>query len=143
MNRTQKIVGFNLIVVSIALTLSFLSTGIMYFVFNLPLRGAMGGFGFFGILGLLGLSPFIYKNEKSKVSFDERDILIQRNALLGAYSIFWVLLVLSAMIPFFITGAKGTISVIYLPLLVLGGMTMVTLVQSIVTLVLYGRGEKS
>ncbi len=55
-----------------------------------------------------------------------------------AYSIFWVLFVAAAMIPWFIIGPNGTITVNYLPWMVFGGMFIVMLLQSIVTLNEYG-----
>ncbi|MDT8300359.1 MAG: hypothetical protein RQ760_02675 [Sedimentisphaerales bacterium] len=146
MNRAQKIARFNLIVILTALILSITAIGIFYFAFGVPIQGALCGFGFIGIFGLAGLSPLLYKKEPGKVNFDERDLLIHKKALLGAYSIFWLLFVLAAMIPFFVLGPKGTIPVKYLPAMVFGGMFTVTLVQSIVTLNEYGwsgKGEKS
>lgn len=142
MNKAQKLARFNLIVILSALILSCTATGIFYFVVGLPIQRALGGFGFIGICGLMGLSPLLYKKESCKVSFDERDLSIQRKASLGAYSIFWFLFVLAAMIPFFVLGPKGKISVKYLPVMVFGGMIIVTLVQSIVTLAAYGRKGK-
>jgi hypothetical protein len=146
MNRAQKIARFNLIVILIAVILSVIAIGIFYFVVGMPIQRALGGFGFIGICGLGGLSALLYKKEPGKVSFDERDLLIHKKASLGAYSIFWFLFVLAAMIPFFVLGPKGTISVKYLPAMVFGGMVTVMLVQSIVTLEEYGwsdKGEKS
>ncbi len=146
MNREQKTARFSLIVILIALTLSVIAVGVLYFVVGLPIRRALGGFAFIAICGLMGLAPILYKKERGRVSFDERDLLIQKKATLRAYTIFWVLFILAAMILFFILGPKGTISVKYLPAMVLGGMVTVMLVQSIVTLEEYGRrgkGEKS
>jgi hypothetical protein len=146
MNRWQKIAWFNLIVIITALILSITAVGLLYFAVGLPIHRALGGFGFIGICGIMGLSPLIYKKQPGKVSLDERDLLIHRKASLGAYSIFWLLFVLAAMIPFFILGHTGTISVKYLPAMVGGGMITVTLVQSIVTLEEYGwknEGETS
>jgi len=146
MNRTQKTARFNLIVILLALSLSTIAVSVLYFVVDLPMRRAAGGFGFIGICGLMGLSPWLYKKGSDKVSFDERDLMIQRNASLAAYSIFWVLFVLAAMIPFFVLGPKGTVSVKYLAAMVFGGMIIVALVQSVITLEAYGwseKGEKS
>jgi len=138
MNRAQKIARFSLIVILIALTLSVMAVGVLYFVVGLPIQRALGGFAFIAICGFSGLAPILYKKERGKVSFDERDLLIQKKASLRAYTIFWFLFVLAAMIPFFILGPKGTISVKYLPAMVFGGMITVMLVQSIVTLEEYG-----
>jgi len=146
MNRQQKMARFSLIVILIALTLSVIAVGVLYFVVGLPIQRALGGLGFIGICGFSGLAPILYKKERGKVSFDERDLLILRKAWIAAYRIFWFLFVIAAMIPFFILGPKGTISVKYLPAMVFGGIITVMLVQSIVTLEEYGcrgKGEKS
>jgi len=143
MNRAQKMAQFSLIVILIALTLCVIAVGVLYFVVGLPMRQALSGFAFIAICGLTGLSPLLYKKERGKVSFDERDLLIHRKASLAAYSIFWFLFVLAAMVPFFVLGPKGTISVKYLPAMVFGGMVTVMLVQSIVTLEEYGWRSKS
>jgi hypothetical protein len=142
MNRAQKIARFNLIVILIALVLSVLAVGVSYFVIGLPIRRAVGGFGLLGICGLMGLSPILFRKEPGEVDFDERDLLIQRKAVLGAYSIFWFLFVLAAMIPFFVLGPDGRVSVKYLAAMVFAGMITVALVQSIATLELYGWRNK-
>ena len=142
MNRTQRIARFNLIVMLTALGLSALAVGVCYFAIGLPMRRAVGGFGFMGICGLLGLSPILFRKEPGGVDFDERDLLIQRRAWLGAYAIFWFLFVLAAMIPFFVLGADGKVSVKYLAAMVFAGMAVVTIVQSIATLEQYGWRNK-
>ena len=142
MNRAQKVARFNLVVMSIALGLSALAVGVLYFVVDLPMRRAVGGLGLLGIWGLMGLSPILFKKEGGEVDFDERDLLIQRKAWLGAYSIFWFLFVLAAMIPFFVLGPDGKVSVKYLAAMVFAGMAVVTLVQSIATLEMYGWRNK-
>ncbi|MHC4068042.1 MAG: hypothetical protein ACYS18_01760 [Planctomycetota bacterium] len=138
MNRWQKIAWFTLVTIGLALVLSLAAVSVAYFGFGLPMRRAAGGFGFIGIMGFIGLTPVLFKNEKGKVELDERDLLIQKKASLAAYSIFWVLFVAAAMIPWFIIGPKGTITVNYLPWMVFGGMFVVMLVQAIVTLKEYG-----
>ena len=142
MNRMQRIARFNLIVVLTALGLSVLAVGILYFAIDLPVRRAVGGFGFIGICGLVGVSPVLFRKKLGAVDFDERDLLIQRKASLGAYSIFWFLFVIAAMVPFFVLGPDGKVSVKYLAAMVFGGMATVMLVQSIVTLEQYGWRNK-
>ncbi len=146
MNRAQKIARFNLIVILISLTLSAIAVSVFYFVVDLPIRGAFGGFGFMGITGLMGLSPFLYKKERDKVSLDERDVLINYRAVLVAYSVFWLVFTAACMIPWWIIGPSGSISVNVLPIMLFGiGITLM-LVHSVVILIQYGRrdkGEKS
>jgi hypothetical protein len=146
MNRTQKIAWFNLIVVTLALGLSVIAFGILYFVFGLPANRAAGGFGLIGIMGLSGLSKILFKKDKGKVQCDERDVEINRKAYFAAYTVFWVLFVAAAVIPFFILGPNGMISVYYLPWMTFGGMAVILLLWSIITLNEYGwrnKGEKS
>lgn len=142
MSRLQKIARFNLIVVLTALALSGVAIAVFYFVVGLPIQRALRGFGFIGICGLVAFSPLLYKKESGKVDVDERDLLIQRKASLGAYTIFWCVFVLAAMIPFFVLGPDGTVSVKYLASMVFGGMATVILVQSIVTLEEYSWRNK-
>ena len=142
MNRMQKIAWFNLIVVSLALGLSVAAFAIFHFVLGLPANRAAAGFGFIGIMGFLGLTPVLFRKDKDKVQADERDLAILRKATVIAYSVFWVLFVAAAMIPWFIIGPSGTITINYLPWMVFGGMCVVMLLQSIVTLNEYGwRGD--
>ena len=138
MNRMQKIAWFNLIVVSLALGLSVAAFGIAYLIFGLPANRAASGFAFIGILGLTGLTPVLFRKDKNKVQFDERDTVIYRKALGLSYAIFWVLFVAAAMVPWFIIGPNGTITTNYLPWMVFGGMCVVMLLQSIVILSEYG-----
>lgn len=149
MNRAQKIAWFNLVVILISLLLSGIAVAVLAFlafVAELPLRAALGGLGFMGIMGLLGLTPFLFRKDEGKVRFDERDLVINRKAAVVAYSVFWVLFVAAAMVPWFIIGPGGVITVNYLPCLVFGGVFVVMLIQAIVTLQEYGwkgKGEKS
>jgi membrane protease YdiL (CAAX protease family) len=138
MNRQQKIAWFTLVMLALAAVLSLLAFSVAYFIFGLPANRAAGGFGFIGIMGFAGLALILFKKDKSKVQYDERDLLIRRKAMLAAYSVFWVLFVAAAMVPWFIIGPKGMITVNYLPWMVFGGMFVVMLVQSIVFLEEYG-----
>ena len=142
MNKTQKIARFNLIVILIALTLSAIAVSALYFVVDLPIRRAFGGFGFMGITGLMGLSPLLYKKERGKVSFDERDELINYRAVLAAYSVFWLVFTAACMIPWSIIGPSGSISVNVLPIMLLGIGITLALVHSLMILVQYGWGIK-
>ena len=142
MNRFQKLAWFNLIVILITLTLSAIAVSVFYFVVDLPIRRALGGFGFMGITGLMGLSPVLYKKERGKVSFDERDELINYRAVLAAYSVFWLVFTAACMIPWSIIGPSGSISVNVLPIMLFGIGITLALVHSLVILIQYGRGIK-
>ena len=131
-----------MIVVSLALGLSLAAFGLACFVFKLPPGRATGGFGLFGIMGLLGLIPVLFRKNKDKVQWDERDMVIHHKAVVAAYATFWGVFVVAAMIPWFVTGPNGTVPATYLPWMVFGGMFIVELVQAIVTLTHYGWTNK-
>jgi hypothetical protein len=128
--------------VTLAFGLSLISVGVLHFVYGLPMRRAAGGFGFIGIMGLSALAPLLFKKDKDKVKLDERDLLIRNKATMAAYCGFWPVFVIAAMVPFFIYGPDGTVSVKYLCSMVFGGMFIVILVQSLVTLQEYGWKDK-
>lgn len=138
MNRAQKTAWFTLAVMSLAVGVSLGAFCIGLFVLGVPAHRAAGAFGFLGLIGLVGLTPLLFRKGEGKVPCDERDVMIQRRAAFAAYAIFWVLFVAAAMIPWFILGPEETITVNYLPWMVLGGMFVVMLVQSIVILQQYG-----
>ncbi|MBN2593768.1 MAG: hypothetical protein JXA81_09695 [Sedimentisphaerales bacterium] len=146
MNKAQKTAWFSLIMVTLGFGLSLIAVGVLYFCFGLPMRRAAGGFGFIGIMGLSALAPLLFKKDKNKVKLDERDLLIRNKATMAAYCGFWPVFVIAAMAPFFIYGPDGTVSVKYLCGMVFGGMFIVILVQSLVTLQEYDwkdKGEQS
>jgi hypothetical protein len=142
MNRAQKMAWFSLIMVTLAFGLSLISVVVLHFGCGLPMRRAAGGFGFIGIMGFSALAPLLFKRDKGKVELDERDLLIKSKATMAAYCSFWPVFVIAAMVPFFIYGPDGTVSVKYLCSMVFGGMLIVILVQSLVTLQEYGWKEK-
>ena len=146
MNREQKIAWFSLIMVMLALGLSLIAVAVLHLSYGLPMRRASGGLGFIGIMGFSALGPLLFKQERDKVKMDERDLLIKNKATMAAYCGFWPVFVIAAMAPFFIYGPSGMVSVKYLCWMVFGGMFVVILVQSLVTLQEYGwrnKGEKS
>jgi hypothetical protein len=142
MNRAQKIAWFNLVVVSLAFGLSVAAFVAGCFIFRVSTHQAASGFGFIGIMGLLGLTPFLFKKDRSKVQFDERDLAIIRKAAVVSYSVFWILFVAAAMVPWFIIGPDGKITVNYLPWMVFGGWGIVMLLRAIVILNEYGWSGK-
>jgi hypothetical protein len=142
MNKAQKMAWFTLVVLALALGLSLITFCVGYFILGVPAAKAAAGFGFMGIMGFVGLTPILFRKDKAQVQCDERDLMIHRKAAIAAYAIFWVLFVAAAMVPWFITGPDGRITVNYLPWMVFGGMFVVMFVQAIVTLNQYGWTNK-
>jgi len=95
--------------------------------------------------GLFWLFPFIEKKVrkgKKKVSFDERDQLIHKRAVMAGYVVLWLYFVTSCVIAWCIVGPHGSISVNVMPLTLLGGLVIFTLAQGLATMIQYGRGGK-
>ena len=140
MNRLQKMAWYNLIVVASVLMITAGVIVVLSWKFGWP--RARAGLGFMGLFGLCGLSAVLFRRKKGEVDFDERDNLIQQRALLAAYTTFWLLWVLGSMAVWAIIGPKGSTSVNALPIFVLVGGILTTLIQSIAILVQYGWGTK-
>ena len=144
MNRWQKIAWFNLTVIATTLILCAIAVGILATIVGMP--KALAGLGLLGIFGLMGLSPILFREKQNQVPFDERDQLINYRAVLGAYSVFWLVFTAACMIPWVIIGPSGSISVNVLPIMLGGIGITLTLIHSLAILIQYGRigkGEKS
>ncbi len=92
--------------------------------------------------GLFWLFPFIcgkIHKGKKKVSFDERDQLIHKKAVMAAYVVLWLYFVAVCVIAWCIVGPHGSISVNVMPLTLLGGLVIFTFVQGLASLIQYGR----
>ncbi len=144
MNRVQKIAWSLVITISFGFILSCIAVAILYVKVGMP--KAVAGLGFMGVAGLGGFSPLIFKKDKGKVTFDERDRLIKRRAALAGFATLYLFVCLACMIPFSILGPKASISVIWLPNIFGGAALSAFFVTSLAILVQYGwggKGEKS
>jgi len=95
--------------------------------------------------GLFWLFPFNEKKvrkDKKQISFDERDQLIHKKAVMAGYVVLWLYFVAACVIAWCIVGPHGSISVNVMPLTLLGGLVIFTLVQGLASLIQYGRGGK-
>lgn len=95
--------------------------------------------------GLFWLFPFIqgkFRKDKMKISFDERDQLIHKRAVMVAYVVLWLYFVTACVIAWCIVGPHGTVSVNVMPLTLLGGIIIFTSVQGLASVIQYGRGGK-
>jgi len=140
MNRAQKIALYNLIVVIVSLSFTAGAVAMMVLWVGFPM--ACAGFGFLGICAFTILAPLLFRREKSKVEYDERDILITKNSELIASDCSNGFFVLVSITALFIFGLKGTISVLTLPIMVAGAYAISGLARSVAVLVQYGWGDK-
>ena len=141
MNRLQKIAWYKIIVIAVAGILTICTVAALNHSYGAS--HARGGLGCLGLLGFLGLADRLFRKSSNKTDFDERDLSIQRKATVIAYSVFWVLWVVGSMMLWVIKKPGGSITVEVLPLMVLAGMIIVTLVQSVAILIQYGWKENT
>ena len=134
MSRMQKFAWFNLSV--IALTLLVVFSLMPHFGHR-----ALGGLGF---LGLIGFGPLFFRRSAGQVVTDERDHQIQWRAWIVAYSLYWVVYVLVAVVlsPM-IYGEDGAVPVAIVRMSVAWAFMLVYALASIAILVQYAGGARN
>ena len=143
MNREQKIALSVVVTTMAAVVASTVAIIILYQRVGMP--KALKGLAFLGFSSIGCLSMFIFKKEKGKVTFDERDKLIQKRAGLAGFALAHIFLCLACMFPFIILGSKANISVTWLPQIFVGDCFTFLFFYSITILCEYGlrsKGEK-
>ena len=142
MNRAQKEAWFGLF---LGIPLILIPSGVFILIsFD---KGASYSAPFiFVYLASMSLLPwlfrlFAYRNKK-QVNYDERDQLIEKRATLISHFFFWLYFVIFLIIPWWITGSNGSIPVIALPIILIGGLSIFVFIQSLTILILYGRWRK-
>jgi len=140
MNRAQKIAWSLVIIISVSFILSCIAVAILYVKIGMP--KALVGFVLIGIAGLGGFSPLIFRKDKGKVTFDERDKLIKRRAALAGFGTSYLFVGLACMVPFFVLGPNNSISVTWLPMVFGGTGLSHFFAHSVAVLVQYGWGGK-
>ncbi len=140
MNRMQKMAWLMVIAISLGLILSCVAVAILYSKFGFP--KAVAGIGFIGIAGLAELGPWIFKKDKVKIAFDERDRVINRRSALAGFAAAYLFMGLACMIPFFVMGPNGQLSVKWLPMIFMGAGISHFFIHSLMILIQYGRARK-
>ena len=95
------------------------------------------------IVGGLSWLFLFFINKNSKKTFDERDQLILIRASLAAYVFLWLYFIATCIYAWLSASAERSISVNVMPMVIVGGIVVFLIVQSIATLIQYGRGGKN
>lgn len=140
MNRAQKMAWSLVITISLGFALGVIAFAVLYVKVGMP--KAIAGWAFMAIAGLGGFSPLIFRKDKGKVKFDERDKKIKRMAALAGFAASYLFIGLACMIPFSVLGPKASISVSWLPHIFGGAAITMFFVYSVAILIQYGRGGK-
>ncbi|MHC4266756.1 MAG: hypothetical protein ACYSUK_12625, partial [Planctomycetota bacterium] len=105
MKRIQKIAWFFVVTITVSIVLTLIAISILYTKYGFP--KAIAGFSTMGLVGVAGFSPLIFKKDKGKVIFDERDRIIKRRAALAGFGMSYLVVGLACMIPFSVLGPKA------------------------------------
>lgn len=140
MNRWQKIAVFNILVIFFTLSLTAGAVTAIGITKGFP--KAYAGTAFLGLCGLLGFQPFLFRKDKGKVSFDERDLVISRKSVILGFTVSYLFFVFACMGCWWYARADGMIDVKVLPVILFGGYIMSELFRSASLLIMYGRGAK-
>jgi len=140
MNRWQKIAVFNILVIFFSLSLVIGAVTAIGITKGFP--KAYAGLGFLGLCGLLGLQPLLFRKDKAKVSFDERDLQISKKAILLGFTASYLFFVFACVGCWWYAKDDGMINVKVLPFIVFGGGMISELTRSASLLILYARGNK-
>jgi energy-coupling factor transporter transmembrane protein EcfT len=145
MNRTQKIVLCNLVIV--LLTLAMLAYVLFqFFVLKKIPEGFTGRFLPPALLILLGGSLLVWalrRQSSREVETDERDKLIANKAAMVFLVSAWIVFPAISVIPRFILGDDGCIPAWSLPLINVGALIIIMMVYSIAVLVQYISGRNN
>lgn len=140
MNREQKVALSFVVTILAAVVASTFAILILYRRVGMP--EALKGLAFMSICGLGCLSVFIFKKEKGKVTFDERDKLIQKKAAIAGFALSYIFVGLACMIPFLVLGPKASIRVRWLPQIFMGACFTNLFFYSLTIFFEYGLGSK-
>jgi hypothetical protein len=137
MNRLQKLSWFNLIIIVASLAMVAIVMAV-----EMARKGYSSiSIYFLAPLVLIKLIPFILKKRHGvdQVIIDERDIAISKKAMAVAYKTFWIIFLSFSFLLFIVIGPRGSVPVITLPLVAIGGALLIRIVCSVSILILYGR----
>ena len=94
------------------------------------------------IVGGLSWLLLLIWNRKAQREFDERDKLIFTRATLAAYTVLWLYFVGSCIYSWLSVAPERLVSVNVMPIVIIGGIVVFHLAQSVTTLIQYGWREK-
>jgi hypothetical protein len=79
---------------------------------------------------------------KTKIGFDERDKLILIRSTLAGYVVLWLYFIAACIYTWLSAAPDRSISVNVMPIVIVEGIAVFIFVQSVTTLIQYGRGAR-
>lgn len=145
MNRRQKIAWFQLAVVGVAAVASAALMGLFIKKYDYAFLEAwwIGSCYPTPLLVLTVFAPVFVRKKKGQIDFDERDLIIDRHAMVIAFGTTYVFFIGVCMITWVAAGFDKPIPAYWLPRIVLGGGVTSIVAHALTTVVCYGWGNKS
>ena len=140
MNREQKMAWVCVICMSFTFMLAFILL-LIHLLVGKPNALYIGVIAFFG-LPLSGLICLFVPKDKGKVTRDERDLMIKKNAAHAGFIGAFLFTCFACLIPFLALGPKALISIKWLPQIWMGTSVAQFFFYSLTIIVDYGRGDK-
>ena len=144
MNRAQKIAWCQLILVGIAAVASVILTGLW-------MRKYEHGFAqawWFGsahptiLIALTVFVPLFFRKKKGQINFDERDLIIDRQAARFAFTASYGFFIVVCFTTWTAVGFDSQIPAYWLARIALGGWIIAILAHALAIIVCYGWGGK-
>jgi len=144
MNRSQKISLTMVITFSLGIFLGIILIVMRLFDVGVPKIAFLFPVCIAGSGGIISITCF--KKDKSAITHDERDKLIEKNANLAGFGAVYLYVILMSFLPIGILGQDASIPVTWCPVLLIGAGFCQAFAQSLAILIQYGwtgKGEKS
>jgi len=142
MNRGQKIAWFQLAVVGIVAVASVILMALFARKYEYDLAEAwwIGSAYPTPLLVLTVLAPVFIRKKKGQIDFDERDLMIDRQAMVIAFGTTYVFFIGVCSTTWVAAGFDKLIPAYWLMRIVLGGWVTSVMAHALTTIVCYGRG---
>lgn len=118
-------------------------TLILYCVIYMLLHSVIIATSAFALTAIIAFAGMIGRKERrqGKVVSDERDVDINKVAMMVAYSVFWLVFVFITVGTTMWLGPHGMVPVSIIGLAPYAGLSLLLLVRSVATIVLYRKGH--
>ena len=148
MNRHQKIAWFQLAVVGLLAIASIVLSSLFVKKYEYTILQAwwLGAGYMTPLVALTAFAPMFFRKKKGQIYFDERDLMIDRQAMLTAFGSTYAFFILVCFTTWVSAGFDKPIPAYWLVRIVLGGWITSIVAHALTTLICYsksGKGERS
>ena len=142
MNRAQKIAWFNLIMMLLGSAMVFLSGFMVFLSGFMELPVLVGVMELVVIFTLVFISPVFFRKKPGRVSFDERDAIINQRAMLVGSCAAFGCIGGQILVKLMGIGLEGSVRMYEVIAIYIGGLICLVVAKSLAILIQYGRRDK-